>query len=180
MAEKPNPINLFLIFLKIASLTLGGGAVMLGFMEDEFSNRRKWLSRQEVADIFALVNSLPGVIGINSSVIIGKKLAGLPGAVASALGVLFPSFFIIYFLSEVVVRMRGMAVTGFAFLAVRSGAAALILMAMLRLFRNAMKSWREWFIAVSAFVELQIIGIPALWVVLISAVWGLLLFWRES
>lgn len=153
---------------------------MLGLMEEEFVRRRKWLDAGEMVNILAMVNSMPGIIGVNSAVLIGRKISGLSGGIAAAAGVLIPSFFIILGLSEVILRIRDFQVVSYAFTAVRAAAAALILLVMYRLFKNMLRSWREWFIASSAFIELRLIGIPALWVVLISALWGLLLYRRES
>jgi len=177
--KKPGFFSILFTFMKISSLTLGGGAVMLGLMEEEVINRRKWLDAEEMVNILTMVNSMPGIIGVNSAVLIGRKIAGFPGGLAAATGVLIPSFFIILALSEVILRIRDMEVVSYAFTAVRAAAAGIILMVMIRLFRNMIKNWREWFIASSAFIELRVIGIPAIWVVVISAVWGLLLYGRE-
>jgi len=178
--KEPSPLKLFILFLKISSFTLGGGAVMIGIMEDELVHRRKWLKAEEMVDILAMVNSMPGVIGINSAVFIGKKLAGFPGALMSALGILFPSFFIILLLSGIILRIRGLEVTYYAFLGVRAGATALILLVLYRIFRKVMKGWREWFIALSAFMQIKVIGIPALWVIFISALLGWFLYRRDE
>lgn len=152
---------------------------MLGLMEEEIVKRRKWLNAEEMINILAMVNSMPGIIGVNSAVLIGRKIAGFSGGLAAAAGVLIPSFLIILGLSEVILRIRDLEVVSYAFTAVRAAAAGIILLVMFRLFRNLIKSWREWFIAGSAFIELRVLGIPPIWVVVVSAVWGLLLYGRE-
>lgn len=153
---------------------------MLTMIEEEFCRRRKWLEEQDVIDYLALVNSLPGIIGINISVIIGKKLKGVSGAIVAALGVLLPSFLIILVLSEVVQRIRQYPLTQSAFLGVRAGATALILTVMFRLFKKSFRGWKEVFLALNAVICLKFIGISAIQVILLSALLGLLLYWREE
>lgn len=172
--------DLFLSLFKIASLTLGGGAVMLPLMEEEFCHRRKLFTKKEMVDILSLVNSLPGVIGLNSSLIIGRKLRGWRGALVAALALLLPSFIIILLLSEFVMYARKWPFTASAFLGVRAGATGLILLMLLRLFKKSLRGWREIFIAVTTVFELRILGLYPWQVVILAAILGLFLFREED
>lgn len=153
---------------------------MLTMIEEEFCRRKSWLEEKEVIDYLALVNSLPGIIGINISVIIGRKLLGTAGAVVAAIGVLLPSFFIILGLSEVVLLIREYPLTGWAFLGVRAGATGLILTVMFRLFKKTFEGWREIFLAVNALFCLKFVGISAIQVILLSALLGLILYRKKK
>lgn len=68
---------------------------MLPMIEKEVVERRGWASAEEIMDIFALSQSLPGAIAINSSIFLGYRLAGVTGAVVAAAGVVMPSLLII-------------------------------------------------------------------------------------
>lgn len=78
-------IKLFTVFLKIGAFTFGGGYAMLPLIQKEAVDRQKWLKDEEILDIFAISQSIPGVIALNSAIFIGKRVAGTVGAIFSAL-----------------------------------------------------------------------------------------------
>jgi ABC-type Fe3+-siderophore transport system permease subunit len=78
---------LFFTFAKIAALVLGGGLAMLPVIEETFVNRKKLLTEEELLDVVALTQTVPGIIAANAAVAIGMKVAGFAGALA-ALGLL--------------------------------------------------------------------------------------------
>ncbi len=86
---------LFFTFAKIAALVVGGGLAMLPVIEETFVRKKKLLSSEELLDVVALTQTVPGIIAANASVAIGTKIAGFPGAVAALAGAVFPSFAII-------------------------------------------------------------------------------------
>ena len=90
---------LFLNFFKIGAFTFGGGYAMLSLLENEFVSKRGWLTKDEFLDMLAIAESTPGPIAINSATYIGYKTAGTIGSAAATLGVVLPSFIIIYVIS---------------------------------------------------------------------------------
>ena len=86
---------LFFTFAKIAAFVLGGGLAMLPVIEETFVNKKKLLTGEELLDVVALTQTVPGIIAANAAVSIGMKIAGFAGAVAALLGAIFPSFVII-------------------------------------------------------------------------------------
>ena len=90
---------LFLNFFKIGAFTFGGGYAMLSLLENEFVEKKKWLTKDEFLDMIAIAESTPGPIAINSATFIGYKTAGMLGSVFSTLGVVLPSFIIIFVIS---------------------------------------------------------------------------------
>ncbi len=91
--------TLFLTFFKIGAFTFGGGYAMLSLLENEFVEKKKWLTKEEFLDMVAIAESTPGPIAINSATFIGNKTAGVLGAALSTLGVVLPSFIIIFIIS---------------------------------------------------------------------------------
>lgn len=87
--------NLFATFFKIGSFTFGGGWAMISIIEREVVVRHKWLERTEFLDLLAVAQSLPGILAVNISVVVGDKLRGLRGSLAAAAGTILPSFLII-------------------------------------------------------------------------------------
>ena len=86
---------LFWTFAKIAALVVGGGLAMLPVIEETFVNRKKILTGDELLDMIALTQTVPGIIAVNSAVYVGWKVAGLAGALCAVTGVILPSFLVI-------------------------------------------------------------------------------------
>ena len=81
---------LFWVFLGISAVSLGGGLAMLPIMSREFVAKRQWLTNDDMIDTIALMQSLPGIIATNMAVLIGYRVAGIPGALAGSAGVALP------------------------------------------------------------------------------------------
>ncbi len=86
---------LFFTFARISALVLGGGLAMLPVIEETFVNKKKLLTREELLDVVALTQTVPGIIAANAAVSIGMKVAGFAGALAALAGAIMPSFVII-------------------------------------------------------------------------------------
>ena len=93
--------KLFLIFVKIGAVLLGGGYVILPIMNSEFVEKRSLVSHDDMIDYFALSQSLPGIIAANISMFVGYKLRGKWGAITAMLGVTFVPFWCIVLLASV-------------------------------------------------------------------------------
>lgn len=90
---------IFVTFFKIGPVTFGGGYAMIPLIEREVVTKRNWIKAEDVADVFAVAESVPGAIAINSATFIGYRIAGPLGAVVAMFGILTPTFFIIIALS---------------------------------------------------------------------------------
>ena len=86
---------LFFTFAKIAAFVLGGGLAMLPVIDETFVNKKKLLTSEELLDVVALTQTVPGIIAANAAVSIGMKVAGFAGALAALAGAVTPSFLII-------------------------------------------------------------------------------------
>lgn len=93
--------DLFLTFAKIGVFTFGGGYAMISVIENSCVDRKKWITHDEMMDVTVMAESTPGPIAINMATFVGYKQAGLLGAVAATIGIVLPSFLIIFFLSSV-------------------------------------------------------------------------------
>ena len=108
-------LTLFLSFFKIGAFTFGGGYAMLSLLENEFVEKKKWLSKDEFLDMVAIAESTPGPIAINSATFIGHKAAGVIGSTFATLGVVLPSFIIIYAISLFLDAFLGFTLVANAF-----------------------------------------------------------------
>ena len=92
-------LNLFLTFAKIGLFTFGGGYAMLAMIENICVERKKWITHDEMMNITVIAESTPGPIAINCATFTGYKKAGFAGALSATLGMIVPSFTIIYLIS---------------------------------------------------------------------------------
>jgi chromate transporter len=96
--EKPRWRDLFITFFSISALTIGGGYAMIPIFADRIT-KKKWMDEKEFYDLFAMGQAIPGPMALNTAVLVGNRLAGIPGAIVSFLGILIPPFITIIFVS---------------------------------------------------------------------------------
>ena len=92
-------LELFLTFAKIGLFTFGGGYAMISVIEDSCVEKKQWISHDEMMNMTVVAESTPGPMAINCATYVGYKQAGLLGSVLATLGMVLPSFIIIYAIS---------------------------------------------------------------------------------
>lgn len=93
-------LELFLTFLKIGSVSFGGGYGMISLIRDEVLSHG-WLSEDGLLDFIAVSESTPGPLAVNMATFIGSAQGGIWGALVATLGVILPAFFIILLIAAV-------------------------------------------------------------------------------
>ncbi|MEQ6377880.1 chromate transporter [Bacillaceae bacterium S4-13-56] len=119
-------VQIFLSFLKIGPVTFGGGYAMIPMIEREVVNNKKWVQSKDVTEVFAIAESVPGAIAINSATFIGYRLAGVWGAIAAMFGILLPTFLIVVTLSILFLLVKDNPYIESAFVGIRAAIVALI------------------------------------------------------
>lgn len=165
-------LEIFIIFFKIGAFTLGGGYAMLPLMEKEVVENRKWMSKEEIVDMFAIMQSVPGIIAVKSSVFIGFKKAGVRGAFSAALGVILPSFLVILLIAHLLLSIRDNIYVQKVFAGVRAGITALILVTAIRFAKSTLKWTASVLIAIVSFILIVFLNIHPIFTILIGGVLG--------
>ena len=168
--------KIFIIFFKIGSFTFGGGMAMLPLIEKEVVDKEKWISEDEIVNIFAVSQSLPGVIAINSSIFVGNKVYGIPGAIVAALGVILPAFFSIIIAIFALMNIKDSPYVTKVFGGIKAASAALILLSAIKLGRSAVKDKVGLIIAVISFIMITVLQINAVWANVLSGLAGYLVY----
>ena len=132
--------SLFWSFLKIGAGAFGGGMAALPVFEAELATRRRWLAPPEVAEAYAISQSVPGVIIVNFAVLTGLRLAGKRGALVAAFTVVLPAFFIILALAALFKDRWENRWVAAALSGLRPAVVALIAGAAIRLGRDTLRS----------------------------------------
>ena len=91
--------ELFFSFMKVGLFTFGGGYAMISVITDTCVEKKQWLTQDEMMDLTVVAESTPGPIAINCATYVGYKMAGMTGAVLATLGIVLPSFVILYIIS---------------------------------------------------------------------------------
>lgn len=104
VADRGSMLKIFLTFLKVGTMMLGGGYVVLPILQSEIVKKRGWITSDELTDYYAISQSLPGMIAINISILTGYKLLGKRGALSAVLGITFSAFWAIVLLSSIIAQ----------------------------------------------------------------------------
>ncbi|MBQ0011816.1 MAG: chromate transporter [Clostridiales bacterium] len=165
--------KLFVQFFKIGAFTFGGGYAMIPLIQSEVVDKNKWMEAQELLDVVAIAESTPGPIAINAATYVGYKVSGLKGAIAATLGVTIPSFTIITLIAMLFTNFSDNRYVQNAFWGIRIAVLALILKAVISMYKKCPKSIISYLIMAMCFVVVTIFHINVLWAILASAVIGL-------
>ena len=128
--------SLFLTMLKIGTFTFGGGIAMLTLLENEFVTKRNWIEKEDFLNMTAIAESTPGPIAINAATYIGYLQAGVFGSLFATLGVIIPSFAIIYVISLFLDAFLSVTVVAYAFQGIRAAVVYLILLAGIKMLKG--------------------------------------------
>ena len=175
MMEKwKKSLQILLFFCRIGCFTFGGGWSIVAQMQQEFVEKRGWITEEELLDFTSVARSLPGIMIANTSLIFGYHMAGVPGAIAAVVGITIPSVVIIALVTLVYDAFRSNPFVLRALTGVRAAVIPIILSAALRLRRGALKDWTGYALAAVAAV-LSVLGVNNIVIILLGVLAGLLI-----
>ncbi|MEI3187615.1 MAG: chromate transporter [Lachnospiraceae bacterium] len=87
--------KLFFSTLYLSTFTFGGGYVIVSLLKTKFVDELHWIDENGMLDLIAIAQSSPGAIAVNGAIVVGYKLAGMPGIFCAILGAILPPFVII-------------------------------------------------------------------------------------
>ena len=97
--EKVSLFDLFFTFFKLGLFTFGGGYAMIANIRELVIDKKNWLNEDELIQVITIAESTPGPIAINLATYVGYQKHGFLGSACATLGVVLPSFVIIYIIS---------------------------------------------------------------------------------
>ena len=173
--------DLFLTFAKIGLFTFGGGYAMISLIENSCVEKKGWITHDEMMNVTVIAESTPGPIAINCATFVGYKQKGMIGAIAATIGMVLPSFCIIFLISMFLDNFLEIAWIAHAFMGIKIAVGILILDAAIKMIRKMQKKPIPLTIMACAFLAMLLIDIFALHVssitlMLIAAVVSLALF----
>ena len=167
-------LKLFISFFKIGAFTFGGGWAMIPLIEREVVDKQNWIKREDFVDALAIAQSLPGVLAVNISILIGNKLRGLKGCLMATLGTILPSFLIILAIAIWFVQTYDNPVVERIFKGIRQAVVALIVSPVFSTAKTARINIKTVIIPIIVALSIWLGGISPIWFVLLGAIGGIL------
>ena len=173
--------DLFTTFAKIGLFTFGGGYAMIALIENECVEKKGWITTDDLSTVTAIAESTPGPIAINCATFTGYMQAGFAGAVSATLGMITPSFLIIYLISMFFDNFLEITFIASAFKGIKIAVGILIFQAAVNMIKKMKKKLRPRLFMITAFSAMMVINIFAvrfstIWLLIIAAFTNVLIF----
>ncbi len=157
--------TIFFTFLKISPVTFGGGYAMLSLIENEVVKKHNWIEEKELSDIFAISQSIPGAVAINSAIFVGHRVANLKGSLAALTGITFPTLIIVVGVSHAYSYIQDNRIVNAALLGIGASVIALILHAAYTVGRTAIHDRTTLIIGILSLAGLLFFQFNPIWVI---------------
>lgn len=172
---QPSLSSLVLYFLRLGAVGFGGPIALVGYMQRDLVEDRKWVSPEDYKEGLALAQLAPGPLAAQLAIYLGWVRAGVPGATLVGLAFVLPSFVMVLALSAAYVRFDGMAWMQGAFYGVGAAVIGIIVRSAYKLAKGTMgKAKLLWAIFAISALATAITETEMLWLFLASGVVGLL------
>jgi len=174
---KATPETFFKLFTStfmLSAFTVGGGYVIVPLMRKKFVEELGWIDQEEMLDLVAIGQSSPGPIAVNTSILVGYRIAGIPGAFVSMLGTVLPPLIIITIISFFYMAFKESRAVAAVLWAMRAGVAAVILDVVIRMGYDVIKKKKALPICImlGAFVAATLLKINVVLVIVACGVIG--------
>ena len=156
-------LKLFTTFFKIGMFTFGGGWAMISIVQREVVDKNKWLTNDEFLDLITVTQSLPGILAVNMSVVIGDRLSKMKGSLAAAFGTILPSFLIILAIANFLTpeTIKNNDILTRIFMGIRPAVVALILVPVITTAKASKINYKTVLIPISVAILIWL-GLPVI------------------
>ncbi|WP_150275824.1 chromate transporter [Paenibacillus tepidiphilus] len=174
--------ELFLLFLKVGSISFGGGYAVITLIQREIT-AKDWFTPGRFQELVALAGMAPGSIATNTATLIGYSQMGILGGIISTIGIILPSLLIVIVFTAFFLRMHGNRWVRSAFYGLRPVITGLIVYAAIHFGvggeKGTLLSWSTLgmvLICAASLVAVMKYKLHPFAVILLSAVGGIVLF----
>ncbi len=160
--------------MAVSATTFGGGLVIMAVLQKKFVEELKWLTEEEVMDMIAIAQSCPGVMAVNTSIIIGYRIGGVPGALMTVFGTILPPMVILSVIAMFYNQFRQNRIVALAFRGMQAGVVAVVLSALITLAKNVIKN-RDVFtipVLIAACVAAVYFQVDVIYLILFCGIFG--------
>lgn len=168
-------LDLYLTFTKIGLFTFGGGYAMLPLLEREVVENKKWATHDEILDYYAIGQSTPGIIAVNTATFCGYSQAGNLGGIIASLGFITPSIIIILIIANFLESFSHIVWIQHAFAGIRIGVSALVFYSVLKMVKKNARTPLKFAVFLLTFVAIGFLQISPVIIVVSVGIFGILL-----
>jgi chromate transporter len=162
----------FKVWARIGVLSFGGPAAQIALMHRTLVEEKKWLSEQRFLHALNFCMLLPGPEAMQLAAYAGWSLHGVRGGLCAGLLFVVPGALVVLLLSMLYVAFGTMPSVSAIFFGIKAAVLAIVIEALLRVARRALKTMSDWYIAAAAFIGLYLFGIPFPIIILAAALIG--------
>ena len=166
-------LEVFVTFFKLGLFTIGGGVAMIPILSNIMVKDKKWFTKDEMIDIIAICQGLPGVIAINMATYVGFKKRGLIGSFVATFGVILPSFVIIVIIAKGMNFIDGNPYVQGALGGLRAAALGLIIIAVYQVAKGVIKDAFSAIGAVGSFILIAVLKINVVYIIVLFLALGI-------
>ena len=174
--------KLFLSTFTLSAFTFGGGYVIVPLMQKKFVNKLKWIDKDEMLDLVAIGQSAPGPLAINTSILVGYRMAGIPGAFLTILGTVLPPLITITIISYFYIAFRDNKYINALLIGMKAGVAAVIADVVVGMASKIIKTKRliSIIVMVAAFIAATFLNVNIVVILLICGALGAYMTFRSG
>ncbi|HJZ43608.1 MAG TPA: chromate efflux transporter, partial [Hyphomicrobiaceae bacterium] len=174
MSERPTFREALEVWGKIGLLSFGGPAGQIALMHRVLVDERKWIGEQSYLAALNFCMLLPGPEAMQLATYVGWRLHGTKGGLAAGLLFVLPGAFIMLALSLAYAQFGKLPLAEALFVGIKAAVLAIVVEALVRVARRALKGSADWAIAAAAFAAIFAFAVPFPAIVLAAALVGFL------
>ena len=154
---------------------------MIALIEDTCVEKKKWITHDEMMSLTVIAESTPGPVAINCATYVGYKQKGIAGAIAATIGMIVPSFIIIFLITGFLDRFLEIQWVARAFAGIKIAVGILIVDAAFKLIKHMEKNPVSFLILTCSFILVLIINLfsvnfSSVALILLSAIVGICVY----
>lgn len=153
---------------------------MIPILRESMVNDKKWFTDEEMVDIIAICQGLPGVVAINMATYVGFRKKGLLGSLVATIGVVLPSFVMILAIAKGLSSIGDNRYVLGALAGLRAAAIGMVIVAIVQVGRIAADSVQKMILAVVGFAAIAFFNVSVALLVLIYLLGGAIAGWIEE
>lgn len=168
MKDSKRYITLFTSSFYLSAFTFGGGYVIVPLLKNKFVDNLGWIEENEMMDIVAIAQSAPGSLVVNTTILIGYKIAGGVGAFITTLGTVLPPLILLSIISFFYEAFKSNIYVNAALMTMSAGVAAVVVDVVIDMSRSVLKEkdFELFLIMLLAFVASFVFKINILFIIL--------------
>lgn len=171
----PSNGDLFQTFGRIGILSFGGPAAQIALMHKVLVDEKSWLSEKQYLNALSFCMLLPGPEAMQLATYAGWRVRGVFGGLLAGLLFVLPGAFVILALASIYAYFGDVPLMAALFLGVKATVLIIVIEALLKVSKRALKRTTHWVMAAIAFIGIFFLSMPFPLIVLGAGLYGFIL-----